>query len=77
MVLVIIDLNKKIATRLTARIISKRFIARSSMTVSLAESMAASYNVAVMPQTGGTVIAIYGDTTRAVTEGQLLAQPDA
>ena len=32
--------------------------------------------VAVMPQTGGTVIAIYGDTTQAVTEGQLLVQLD-
>ncbi len=32
--------------------------------------------VAVMPQTGGTVIAIYGDTTQAVIEGQLLVQLD-
>jgi len=32
--------------------------------------------VAVMPQTGGTVIAIYGDTTQAVSEGQLLVQLD-
>src|SRR5512140_598469 len=32
--------------------------------------------VAVMPQTGGTVVAIYGDTTQAVTEGQLLVQLD-
>ena len=32
--------------------------------------------VAVMPQTSGTVVAIYGDTTQAVTEGQLLVQLD-
>lgn len=32
--------------------------------------------VAVMPMTGGTVIAIHGDTTQAVTEGQLLVQLD-
>jgi membrane fusion protein (multidrug efflux system) len=32
--------------------------------------------VAVMPLTGGTVIGIYGDTTQAVTEGQLLVQLD-
>ncbi len=32
--------------------------------------------VSVMPQTGGTVITIYGDTTQAVTEGQLLVQLD-
>src|SRR5512135_3243152 len=32
--------------------------------------------VAVMPLTGGTVIAIYGDTTQAVSEGQLLVQLD-
>lgn len=32
--------------------------------------------VAVMPMTGGTVIAIHGDTTEAVTEGQLLVQLD-
>lgn len=32
--------------------------------------------VAVMPQTGGTVVAIYADTTEAVTEGQLLVQLD-
>ena len=32
--------------------------------------------VAVMPLTGGTVIAIYGDTTQAVTEGQVLVQMD-
>ncbi len=32
--------------------------------------------VAVMPQTGGTVIGIYGDTTQAVIEGQLLVQLD-
>ncbi len=32
--------------------------------------------VSVMPLTGGTVIAIYGDTTQAVTEGQLLVQLD-
>jgi membrane fusion protein, multidrug efflux system len=32
--------------------------------------------VAVMPLTGGTVIAIYADTTQAVTEGQLLVQLD-
>ena len=32
--------------------------------------------VAVMPLTGGTVIAIYGDTTQAVTEGQVLVQLD-
>ena len=29
-----------------------------------------------MPQTSGTVVAIYGDTTQAVTEGQLLVQLD-
>ncbi len=32
--------------------------------------------VAVMPLTGGTVIAIHADTTQAVTEGQLLVQLD-
>ncbi|MDO8206736.1 MAG: efflux RND transporter periplasmic adaptor subunit [Gallionella sp.] len=32
--------------------------------------------VAVMPMTGGTVIAIHGDTTQAVIEGQLLVQLD-
>ncbi|MFA6970191.1 MAG: HlyD family efflux transporter periplasmic adaptor subunit [Gallionella sp.] len=32
--------------------------------------------VAVMPLTSGTVIAIHGDTTQAVTEGQLLVQLD-
>jgi membrane fusion protein, multidrug efflux system len=32
--------------------------------------------VAVVPQTGGTVIGIYADTTQAVTEGQLLVQID-
>jgi membrane fusion protein, multidrug efflux system len=32
--------------------------------------------IPVMPLTGGTVIAIYGDTTQAVTEGQLLVQLD-
>jgi membrane fusion protein, multidrug efflux system len=32
--------------------------------------------ISVMPLTGGTVIAIYGDTTQAVTEGQLLVQLD-
>ena len=32
--------------------------------------------VSVMPLTGGTVTAIYGDTTQAVTEGQLLVQLD-
>ncbi|OIR02255.1 multidrug export protein EmrA [mine drainage metagenome] len=32
--------------------------------------------IPVMPLTGGTVIAIYGDTTQAVTEGQLLVKLD-
>ncbi len=32
--------------------------------------------VAVMPQTGGTVIAIYADTTQAVSAGQLLVRLD-
>lgn len=32
--------------------------------------------VSVIPLTGGTVTAIYGDTTQAVTEGQLLVQLD-
>jgi membrane fusion protein (multidrug efflux system) len=32
--------------------------------------------VAVMPMTGGTVIAIHADTTQAVSEGQLLVQLD-
>lgn len=32
--------------------------------------------IPLMPLTGGTVIAIYGDTTQAVTEGQLLVQLD-
>ncbi len=32
--------------------------------------------VAVMPQTGGSVIAIHADVTQAVTEGQLLVQLD-
>ena len=32
--------------------------------------------VAVVPQTAGTVIAIYADTTQAVSEGQLLVQMD-
>jgi len=32
--------------------------------------------VTVMPLTGGTVISIYGDTTQAVIEGQLLVQLD-
>lgn len=32
--------------------------------------------VSVMPMTGGTVIAIYGDTTQAVSEGQLLVRLD-
>jgi len=32
--------------------------------------------VAVMPLTGGTVVAIYADTTQAVIEGQLLVQLD-
>lgn len=32
--------------------------------------------ISVMPLTGGTVTAIYGDTTQAVTEGQLLVQLD-
>ncbi len=32
--------------------------------------------VSVTPLTGGTVVAIYGDTTQAVSEGQLLVQLD-
>src|SRR5450756_3062541 len=32
--------------------------------------------VAVTPLTGGTVVSIYGDTTQAVIEGQLLVQLD-
>src|SRR5512135_2666433 len=32
--------------------------------------------VSVTPLTGGTVVAIYGETTQAVSEGQLLVQLD-